>query len=311
MPLYVIAILVVVAIPALWLLGDLTYFLAVRHLYRRWDATIERDAEGVRAGCREFTLGGGEDAILLVHGFGDSPAIFQRMAPALAEKGFFCQALRLPQHALPMERYRTTSAALWREATRAAVADLRCRCRRVFLLAHSLGAAVAVEAVSEPAWAVDGLALLAPLFDVSNARSPVLPVRAWYRLLDNLLPFTDYVKMIHPPDLWDQAAASFLREDKFVPRIVIRELFGLMARNRARAKTFSVPLLMVLARHDLVVDNAAAERFFHDCASRPKRLLVVEGAGHMLPIDFGWEKLVDEAVRFFREEAAAKVPAAT
>ena len=93
-----------------------------------------------------------------------------------------------------------------------------------------------------------------------------------------------------------------MRDDKFIPRVVIRDLFALIARNRGRAKTFTIPLLMILARHDRIVDNKAAERFFNDCAARPKRLLYVEDAGHMLPIDYGWEKRVDEATRFFREE---------
>ena len=90
-----------------------------------------------------------------------------------------------------------------------------------------------------------------------------------------------------------------MREDKYVPRVIIRELFGLLGRNRGRAKAFRIPLLMVLARHDLVVDNAASERFFNDCAAQPKRLVYVENAGHMLPIDQGWEKLVDETAQFF------------
>ncbi len=297
MAVYLIA--AVVAIPVAFLLGDLSYSLFMRFRYRRWEARIERDTEGVRAGCREFTLGEGEDAVLLIHGFGDSPSVFQRMAPALAGKGFTCHGLRLPQFGLPMARYRTTRAALWSEAVRSAIAELRRRHRRVFILAHSLGAAIAVEAVADPAAAVDGMVLLAPLFDVCNKRSPLLPARVWYRLLDRLLLFTDYVGMLHPPDVWDKSALAVMREDKYVPRVIIRELFGLLGRNRGRAKAFRIPLLMVLARHDLVVDNAASERFFNDCAAQPKQLVYVENAGHMLPIDQGWEKLVDETAQFF------------
>jgi carboxylesterase len=297
---YVIA--AAVALPLLWLWGDLVYSLVVKHLYSRWEAGIERDAEGVRIGCREFTLGEGEDAVLLVHGYGDSPAAFQLIAPALAALGFTCHALRLPGHGLPMDRYRQTSAIQWRDAVHSTITELRGRYRRVYLLAHSLGAAIAVEAVSEPAAAVDGMALLAPLFDVSSRRSPLLPVGTWYRLLDRLLVFTDYVMSPYPMDLWDKSAAALVREDKFIPRGVIRDLFALLARNAERAKTFRIPVLMILARHDLVVDNRAAERFFHDCAARPKRLLYVENAGHLLPLDQGWEALVDETARFFREE---------
>jgi carboxylesterase len=296
-----------VAVPVIWLSGDLLYSLIVRRLYRRWEARIERDAEGVRLGCREFTLGEGEDAVLLVHGYGDSPAAFQLMAPALAAQGFTCHGLRLPGHGLPMGQYRQTSAVQWRDAVRSTITELRGRYRRVYLLAHSLGAAIAVEAVSEPAAAVDGMTLLAPLFDVSSRRSPLLPVGTWYRLLDGLLVFTDYVMSPYPTDLWDKSAAALVRDDKFIPRGVIRDVFALLARNAERAKTFCIPVLMILARHDLVVDNRASERFFHDCAAQPKRLLYVENAGHVLPLDQGWEALVDEAARFFREEVGAPI----
>ena len=95
-----------------------------------------------------------------------------------------------------------------------------------------------------------------------------------------------------------------MRDDKFIPRVVIRDLFALVARNRGRAKTFSTPLLMILARHDRIVDNRAAERFFNDCSAQPKRLMYVEKAGHMLPLDQGWEKLVDEAAGFFKTETS-------
>jgi esterase/lipase len=94
-----------------------------------------------------------------------------------------------------------------------------------------------------------------------------------------------------------------MRDDKFIPRVVIRDLFALVARNRGRAGRVRIPLLMILARHDLIVDNRTAESFFNACAARPKRLLYVENSGHMLPLDQGWEKLVDEAARFFREDA--------
>ena len=217
-----------VAVALFWIIGDLLYSLIVGRLYRRWNAGLERDPDGVRAGCREYTLGDGEEAVLFVHGFGDSPAAFQLMAPGLAAKGFTCHVLRLPQHGLPMNQYRKTSAAQWCDAVRSAITELRGRHRRVYLLGHSLGAAIAVEAVSEPTAVVDGMTLLAPLFDVSSQRSPLLPVHAWYRLLDGSLLFTDFLRTAYPPDLWDKSAAALMRDDKFIPRVVIRDLFALI-----------------------------------------------------------------------------------
>ena len=91
-------------------------------------------------------------------------------------------------------------------------------------------------------------------------------------------------------------------------RAVFRELFGLLARNRNRAEGVPHPASADPRCHDQVVDNAASERFFNDCASQPKRLIYVEKAGHMLPIDYGWENLVDEAARFFEGVGEATAP---
>jgi pimeloyl-ACP methyl ester carboxylesterase len=103
--------------------------------------------------------------------------------------------------------------------------------------------------------------------------------------------------LMFPPDLHDPAARPLMREDVFMPRIVFRELFSVLQRNRDRAKTFALPLLMVLGKPDLVIDDAAAVRFFADYCG-PKRRLIAAKSGHILPIDYDWEMIVDEMTKF-------------
>jgi alpha-beta hydrolase superfamily lysophospholipase len=300
---YVVA--VVVAPPALWILGDLLHALIMRAWYARWDRTLERDAGGVRAGCREGDVGDGPTAFLLVHGFGDSAAVWVRMAPALADRGFAVRTLRLPGHGLPMAEYRRTRSELWRQAVIDALADLRSRHARVVLLGHSMGCAVALDAVAQRPDLVDGMVLLAPLIDVAATRSPLIHPRTWFRLVDPLLVFTDRIGLMFPPDLHDAAARPLMREDRFVPRVIFRELFAVLARNRGRARAMTTPLLMVVAKTDLVIDNDAARQYFAEYGG-PKRLVVAELAGHMLPLDFGWEGVVDEATLFARDADAQR-----
>jgi alpha-beta hydrolase superfamily lysophospholipase len=301
MPWYGYVIVTVIAVPVVWLCGDLVYSLVAGLWYARWEKRIERDVDGVRAGCREGTLGEGDTALLLVHGFADSPSIWQRMVPALAAKGFAVRTLRLPGHGLPMTQYRRTDSVQWREAVQQALTELRPRHSRVVAVCHSLGAAAALDALADRQDLADGLVLMAPLIDVSRRRSPLLHPRTWYRLLDRLLFFTDYIVSAFPADLHDKAAFALMRDDIFVPRIVYRELFAVLARNRDRAKGFHLPLLMVLAKDDLVVDDATAARFFADYAGAPKRLLILAEPGHILPLDFGWDRIVEEIARFARE----------
>jgi alpha-beta hydrolase superfamily lysophospholipase len=293
-------LLLAAAVLVIWVGGDLVYSLRMKRRYAHWEAGIERDPDGVRRGCREYSVGQGDTALLLIHGFADAPTLYQRMAPALAEKGFSCRVMRLPHFAMPMADYRRTDAAQWREAVRLELLELR-RCHaRVIVVAHSLGAAVAVDYLTDDPGAADAAVLLAPLLAVSNRRSPLLSPAAWQRIFDHTLIFTDRVGMLFSPNLRSPEALPLLKTDAFVPRVVYRELMRLIARNRDRARTFRVPLFMALGEHDEVVDNRAAERFFQACPAAPKRLLQVAGAAHVLPMDTGWQLLTEEVVKFIR-----------
>jgi carboxylesterase len=297
-----LSVAVLVGLVLLWLALDLLHFLVVRFANARWEAGIRRDPDGVREGCREFTVGNGATALLLVHGFGDSPVQFRGLASALAGHGFTCRAMRLPCFALPMAGYRQSTAAGWRQAVHEELQALRARHPRVAVVAFSLGAAVAVDYLIDHPDAADAAVLLAPLLGVCNRRSPLLGAETWYHLLDRLLVFSDRVWSVFPPDVRDPEAAPLMLADAFVPRTIYREMFALLARNRQRWRQFRTPLLLVLSRHDLVIDGAVAERFFQECAAGVKRLHRAEESGHQLPLDFGWRDLVGQTASFLEDQ---------
>jgi carboxylesterase len=288
-------------LPVLWLSGDVLYSLLIRRGYALWAAGIEREADGVRVGCREFTVGKGDTALLLIHGFADSPSVYRRMAPALASRGFTCRAMRLPHFAMPMSQYRKSTAAGWREALRSELLNLAREHRRVVVVATSLGGAVAIDYLADHPESAAGVVLLAPLVDVSSARSPLLSPRGWFNLLDHALIFADRVRSPFTPTDLPAESRAFLKTDEFIPRTIYRELFPLIDRNRERASRFRVPLLMVLAPEDPVINNRAAEWFFGECPAMPKRLVHLQEGGHVIPLDRGWETTVEEVVTFVRE----------
>lgn len=291
---------VLAALASFWIMGDLYNRLLMRRCYHHWEATIERDADSVRAGCAAFQVGEGETALLLVHGFADAPAVYRPMAEALAAKGYACYALRLPHFAEPFNRFATSTAAGWREHLAEQLRHLRRKHRKVVVVAHSLGGAVTVDYLIDRPETVEGVVLLAPLIAVSNQRSPLLTAEAWFHVLDRALIFTDRVAMLLPPDVRDPEALKWVQQDRFIPRSIYRELFQVVDRNRERYRKFAPPLLLVLSRTDQVIDSPTAERFFNECQSTKKELQWVEQAGHVLPIDTGWELLVNDIDRFVR-----------
>jgi esterase/lipase len=293
-------LLLAAAIPVLWIVGDLVYSLLMKHRYARWDAGIERDPDGVRRGCREFSVGQGHTAVLFIHGFADGPAVYQRMAPALAEQGFTCRVMRLPYFAMPMDTYCRTDAAQWREAVGAELQELRRHHAQVSVVAHSLGAAVALDYLAGNPRAADAVVMLAPLLGISTQRSPLLSPAAWQRLLDHTLIFTDRVGMLSFADLLDPEARPLMKDDRFVPRGIFREVVRLVERNRTRAESFRLPLFLALGEYDAVVDNRTAERFYQACAACTKCLRQMTGAAHVLPMDFGWQALTEDVAKFLR-----------
>jgi alpha-beta hydrolase superfamily lysophospholipase len=100
----------------LWLAGDFGYSRYVAWRIAGWEKSIQRTNDGVLAGCEDFAMGSGAEAVLLVHGINDSPAVWRRMAPELAAAGWHVRAMRLPGFAEPLAGYSAHSAEKWVEA---------------------------------------------------------------------------------------------------------------------------------------------------------------------------------------------------
>ncbi len=291
-------VLILLTLVVVFMWGDFIYARIVAAHYRQWEKTIERDADGVREGCHAFTLGDGETAVLMIHGINDSPKTWYKMAPLLAEQGFTCRAMRLPGFAMPIDDYGRATAADWLAAVEREMAALRERHRRVTIVAHSLGGAVAIAHLLERPDAADRVVLLAPAVEVSSHRSPLLPVETWHKIGSRLLLFTSFTESPYPNDAHDPMEKEYPWRTRFTPRRVIDETFLLLDRIHGRGGELQVPLMMVLSRDDQVVDWQAAQRFYDQVASPVKQLHFTADTGHVIPVDYGWRELTDDVAAF-------------
>lgn len=282
----------------LWFIGDGVYAWRV--------GSKAKAADAPRSGGATETLHrGGEPAVLMIHGFADGPAIFEYMGPALADQGMEVRLMRLEGFGGTLEEAAQVTLEAWRRDIDAEIAGLKAEMpsREVWLVGHSLGGTLAFDAALRPENGVAGLLLLAPFLEASRTRSPVLAPRRWFEILDRLLVFTQVIESILPRDIHNPEMRGYVT-DRYLHRALYRALFAATDAIQGRAADWHGPLWMCIATEDLVVDSRASERFFFAATNaQPARLVSAYAAGHVLPLDYGWERLAERMGTFIRGEA--------
>jgi len=299
-------IYVLLALVAVWLCGDLMYSAITHYRLGRWQATKKWTTDYIRADGQPFEMGHGRTAVLLVHGFNDSPAIWRQFAPRLAEHGLHVRAMRLPGFAGTIEKYEHATRENWIQAVAAEIAELRKTHDRVCAVGHSLGGAILLNHLLEKPGSIDAAVLLAPPIAVNNRRSPVLSVRTWHRISRRLLLFTRVVENFMPLDAHSEEAQRYDGHNKYYPIRVNDSLFATLDRLQGQAANIETPVLMILSREDAIINTPAAAAYFEQLGSSAKRLEYATDAGHMLPIDNGWQQLADQAAAFLKQPDASK-----
>jgi len=294
-------ILILLTVAVIWLWGDFIYSRIVAAHLRKWEAGIKRDSDGVRNGCREYTIGEGDIALLLIHGINDSPRIYDKMAPVFAKHGFKCRVMRLPGYATPTRDYAKSTKEQWIRAVAEELAELRKEHEKVCIVAHSLGGVIAINHLLDHPQAADKIILFAPGNAVSNERSFLLSPRTWHEIVSRLFVFTWCTKSPFENDIHDPDEQDYDWGTQFTPLTLIDEAFGLIDVIKKRGSEFSTPMMMVLSKEDKIIDWQAAKRFYDGAKSNEKSLHFMEDAGHVIPIDNGWREVTIETIEFIRQ----------
>lgn len=206
--------------------------------------------------------------LALVHGIGSHGGSFAPLAEALTDEGVIVAAVDLPGHGRSPGR--RGDAPSW-EALQDAVDQLLERARReapglpCFLLGHSLGAAIALDAAERLSGRLGGVVVSNPALAVE----PTGPLRLRLllaRLLARLWPGFTLATGItleaaaHDPAVRERIAADPLRHDRCSARLAVawqRRSRALMAD----APRFPLPLLVLQSSADGVISAAAVQAY--------------------------------------------------
>jgi len=275
--------------------------IVARRAERAVAARLRLGADGIVEGAGAIDLAGdGPHAALLLHGFGDTPQTLRYLAEYLNARGWLVRAPLLPGHGRSLRAFAASRASDWLGAARAELAAMRARHGSVAIVGLSMGGALATVLAADEG-DVPALALVAPY----------LSMPGWLRRLALAhrvcTPFVPYLhgrgeRSIHDPS----ERLKSLAYGTSTPRLLF-ELLQVVRWANAAAPRVTAPTLVVQSREDNRIPADACEGAYARLGAREKRLLWLDGCGHLITVDYGRERVL-EAVGAWLAANAAAVP---
>jgi carboxylesterase len=240
----------------------------------------------------------GTKAVVVLHGFGDTPQTLRYLAAALTEHGWSVYAPLLPGHGRTLRAFAATGADQWINAARALLGSVRTRFDCVALVGVSMGGSIAtVLAADDPT--LVSLVLLAPYLSMTTRLARFASL-GWL-----WSPAIKYIRTRGGRSIWDpDEVQRNLAYGYTTPRLV-RQLSEVVARARRAAPRVSVPTLMLLSREDNRIAPEAAKEAFGLIGAADKQLVWTQGAGHVVTVDYGREHVFETVTAFLGARTAA------
>jgi carboxylesterase len=263
----------------------------VRRLERDCLSRRPLGPDGIIVGAQPFELDcPGGRAVLLVHGGGDTPQTLRYLADVLRARGYAVRAPLLPGHGRTIRHFTDVTADAWLEAVRAEYRTLRARYPWVGVIGVSMGGALAVQLAAELGGELPVLGLVAPYLSVpSHVRRAARLAPVWGLM-------TPYVRSTSGRSIHDSdEEAKSLAYGIFTPA-ALRALIATADRASALLSRVSAPTLVIQSREDNRIRPEACEQCFRALGAREKRLLWIEGAGHIVTVDYGRDRIFAELV---------------
>ena len=253
---------------------------------RRVAARRALDADGVVVGGAGFRLSrANAPAILLLHGAGDTPQTLRYLAEALFEHGYHVEAPLLPGHGRRIEDFARVTADELRCAAEDHYNSLKAEHTWVGVIGLSMGGALAAQlAAHDPA--LPALGLVAPYLAMpAGVQRAARLANIWGLVIPAVLS-SDGVSIQDPAE-----QARSLAYGVFTPA-ALRALYVTVERAANMLPRIAAPTLMIQSREDNRISPAAAELAFARIGATDKRLEWTTGAGHIITVDYGHERVI-------------------
>src|SRR5688572_11380156 len=255
--------------------------------------------DGVIAGAHPIDLHTpGAPAVLLLHGAGDTPQAHYALARHLHEKGFSVRAPLLSGHGRELAALREVSATAWLEEAGAELDRLRENHEKVAIVGLSMGGALAI-ALSARRDDISAMVLLAPYLEMPPVLSRLATMAGFWGWL------FPYFSSRGEASIHDPAAASKALGHGLMTPAALRALHDVVRSADAALPLVKAPTLVIQSREDNRIAPESAERGYARLGSPEKRFVWTSGAGHVITVDYGHQRVYDLTTRWLEQHGKA------
>lgn len=273
---------------------------ALRARRREWRfrARFPLRDDGIVLGAEPRTYGAHSGrAILLIHGYNDTPASLDGIARALHAAGWTVRLPLLPGHGRSLDAFDAWTAEELLAQARDEYAELRATHATVVVGGLSMGGAIASWLAAETE--ADGLVLYAPmLFVPQQMQVAVSTARLWGL-------FTKYLAGGGRRSVLDPEAGKRTISYGCSTRRSLEALQQIANGVGVRLGFIHAPTLVIQSEQDNRLPRAQSVHAIARIGARDRTVEWTTGAGHVLTVDYGWERVAARTVEWLSARFAA------
>jgi carboxylesterase len=228
-------------------------------------------------------------AVLLLHGGGDTPQTLRYLGAELHARGFHVAAPLLPGHGRTLREFTRVTAGQLVDATNASYRELRVSHEWVAVIGLSMGGALAVQLAAQSP-DLPALGLVAPYLGMPPRIERAARLSRLWGFFVPVVRSGDKLSILDPKEL-DRSLAYGV-----FTAAALRALRDLMLGAVDVLPRVTAPTLVIQSRTDNRVSVADTERAFARLGAREKRIEWITGAGHVITVDFGRERVIASLV---------------
>lgn len=216
-------------------------------------------------------------ALLMLHGFASSPAVFRNLYPHLQHYEYVYAPL-LAGHGQSIEAFSAVNRQAWIQQVQAIMEELHAKYTTIDVLGLSMGGLLASYLAQ--VFSINHLYLIAPAFALMKPLGLLIKTAETMRNLGFTSIANAGGKIMNP----NAAELSFRQ----LPLSSIIEILGLISNYEY--KPWTTPTTLFLGSNDTVVSSAKVAQLLANLPDLQQ--LIIPQTNHVLPLDYNYQEIL-------------------